>query len=117
MKKVKEMVNYELKEARKAVEEAREAYYKSIREWNEIMCSLDYTGYLPDAIPEDVINEVLKKLPKGVSDEKLANEVSCYYWRARWLADSECLAASKDIDVVREVLRAKEEVLNKLETM
>lgn len=114
MKKVKEM-NCEVEAGMKAVEEAREAYYASIREWNDAVCSLDYTGYIPDAIPEEVIDEVLEKLPKGVSGEKLANEVAAYYWRARWLADEKCAVASKAIHNAREVLRSKEELLNKLQ--
>lgn len=113
MKKVKEM-NCELKEAEKAVKEAREAYYESIRKWNEAECSIDFTGYIPDEIPEEVIEDILKKSP-DITELKLGYEIACHYWRVRCEADEKCVAAEKAIDVAREVLRSKEELLNKLQ--
>lgn len=109
----KEIVNCELKEAKKAVKEAREAYYESIRKWNEIMCSIDYTGYLPEETPEELIKDIIKKSP-NIMQVKLGYEIAGYFWRARCVADSGCVAAEKAIKDAREVLRAKEEVLNNL---
>jgi|GEM_PF-4502879 len=113
MKKVKEMVNCEVKEAKKAVKEARESYNQAIRDWNKVMCSIDYTDYLPKEAPEELIKDILKKSP-DITELKLDYEIACHYWRVRCEADSGCVAAEKAIADAREVLRSKEEVLNNL---
>jgi hypothetical protein len=107
-------VNCELKEAKKAVKEATKVCVDAIRACYEVVNSIDFTGYIPKEIPDDVINEVQKKLPKDVSGAKLAYEVSCHYWRVRCLADTRYVAAEKAIKEAQEVLRSKEEELKKL---
>lgn len=107
-------VNCELKEAKKAVKEATKVCVEAIRDCHDVVCSIDFTGYLPEEIPEDVINEVLKKLPKDVSGAKLAYEIACHYWLIRCEADSRYVAAEKAVHDAQEVLIHKEEELKKL---
>lgn len=107
-------VNCELKEAKKAVKEATKVCVDAIRDCYEVVHSIDFTGYIPKEIPNDVLNEVQKKLPKDVSGTKLAYEVSCHYWGVRCEADARYVVAEKAIKEAQEVLRIKEEELKKL---
>lgn len=109
MKKVK----CELEEAKKAVNEAWVEYYGSIRKWSEAMHGVDLTNYIPAEIPEELIEDILKKSP-DMTELKLGYEIACHYWRVRCEADEKCVVAEKAIDVAREVLRRKEEELKKL---
>lgn len=107
-------MSYEVKEAKKAAKEAKEAYNKAIRDCHELMCSIDFTGYLPKKLPEEVLEDILGRLPEGISEEKVAYEIACYYWRARCEADADCVVAKKAIDAAKEVIMAKEEVLRNM---
>lgn len=112
MKKVK----CELKKAKEAVNEAWVEYFESMRKWSEAMHSVDLTNYIPAEIPEDLVKEILKK-SKSKNQKKLAYEIAGFYWRIRCEADAKYVAAKKAVDEANEVLRAKEEVLKRLQTV
>lgn len=107
-------MTYEVMEAEKAVKEAKDVYNKAVKDCHDLMCSMNFTGYLPKKLPEEVLEDILGRLPEDVSEEKVAIEIACYYWRMRCEADADCVAAGKAIDVARQVLTAKEEILRNL---
>jgi hypothetical protein len=109
--------NYEVAVAKKAVEEAQAVYRKAVKDCYELMCSIDFTGYLPKKLPEEVLKDILGRLPEDVSEEKIAYEIACYYWRARCEADSSYIAASKAVEVARQVLAEKEDALKILKNL